>query len=143
MHAGVVVASATAGVLFGFAWRLGMPARPFNAAAALLLGDRALGVWGFAGDITLIGAAVHVAWSMAVGLLFALVATRLRSWALLLAALLFAGALLLSASAIAPPHLRAAAFPFDGIARLMAIYITLGAALAVGIRIARPSMQQH
>lgn len=46
-RAGVVGAAAATGALLAFGLRQGMPARPFNAVAALLLGTGARNVWGF------------------------------------------------------------------------------------------------
>jgi hypothetical protein len=46
-RAGVVGAAAATGALLAFGLRQGMPARPFNAVAALLLGTGARSVWGF------------------------------------------------------------------------------------------------
>ena len=47
VRAGIVGAAAATGALLAFGLRQGMPARPFNALAALLLGDGARSVWGF------------------------------------------------------------------------------------------------
>jgi hypothetical protein len=57
-RAGAVAAAAVTGALIGFGLRGGMMARPFNAIAALVLGDRARGVWGFDGAVSLAGGAV-------------------------------------------------------------------------------------
>ena len=46
-RAGVVGAAAATGALLAFGLRQGMPARPFNAVAAFLLGTGARSVWGF------------------------------------------------------------------------------------------------
>lgn len=47
IRAGVVGAAAATGALLAFGLREGMPARPFNAIAALVFGNGARSVWGF------------------------------------------------------------------------------------------------
>ena len=59
-RAGAVAASAVTGALLGFGLRGGMAARPFNAAAIALLGDRARGVWGFVTGVSVAGELVIV-----------------------------------------------------------------------------------
>lgn len=48
-----------------------MAARPFNAAAVLLLGNIARGVWGFVAGVSLVGELVIIASCVAVGALCA------------------------------------------------------------------------
>ena len=55
-RAGVVGAAAATGALLAFGLRQGMPARPFNAVAAILLGDAARSAWGF--DLLISGTGV-------------------------------------------------------------------------------------
>jgi hypothetical protein len=55
MRAGVVGAAAAMGALLAFGLREGMPSRPFNAVAALLLGGSARSVWGFDLRVTATG----------------------------------------------------------------------------------------
>ena len=54
-RAGVVGAAAAIGALLSFGLREGMPARPFNAVAAIVAGDAARSVWGFDPRVTVIG----------------------------------------------------------------------------------------
>ena len=54
-RAGAVASSAVAGAMLGFGLRAGMAARPFNAAAVLVMGDQARGVWGFVAPVSLTG----------------------------------------------------------------------------------------
>lgn len=56
IRAGVVGAAAAMGALLAFGLREGMPSRPFNAVAALLLGSGARSVWGF--DLRVTGTGV-------------------------------------------------------------------------------------
>lgn len=55
LRAGVVGAAAATGALLAFGLREGMPARPFNAVAALVFGNGARTVWGFDLRISLTG----------------------------------------------------------------------------------------
>lgn len=55
---GAIAAAAVTGALVGFGLRGGLVARPFNAMAALLLGNRARGVWGFDAPVSLVGGIV-------------------------------------------------------------------------------------
>ena len=55
VRAGVVGAAAAMGALLAFGLRDGMPSRPFNAVAALVLGSGARNVWGFDVRVTGIG----------------------------------------------------------------------------------------
>lgn len=81
LGAGVLAAAATAGALVGAGVRLGTPARPLNSVAAVILGPDAQATWGFTGA-TAAGAALHVAVTMLVALLFAWLVTRTggRAW---------------------------------------------------------------
>lgn len=55
--------------MLGFGLRAGMAARPFNAAAVLLMGNRARGVWGFVTGVSLAGEIVVIASCIAAGAL--------------------------------------------------------------------------
>jgi len=58
--------------MLGFGLRAGMAARPFNAAAVLVMGDGARGVWGFVAAVSLTGLLVVLASCVLVGALCAL-----------------------------------------------------------------------
>jgi len=60
-RAGAVASAAVTGAMLGFGLRAGMAARPFNAAAVLLIGNRARGVWGFVTGVSLAGELVVIA----------------------------------------------------------------------------------
>lgn len=60
-RAGTIASAAVTGALLGFGLRAGMAARPFNAAAVLVLGDRARGVWGFVSGVSVAGEIVVIA----------------------------------------------------------------------------------
>jgi hypothetical protein len=66
-RAGAVAAAAVTGAMVGFGLRGGITARPFNAAAALVLGNRAEGVWGFVAGVSLTGEVVILASCMLAG----------------------------------------------------------------------------
>lgn len=68
-RAGAVAAAAVTGALLGFGVRAGIASRPFNAAAALLMGNRARGVWGFVTSVSLVGELVVIAVCVAGGAL--------------------------------------------------------------------------
>jgi hypothetical protein len=70
-RAGAIAASAVTGALLGFGLRGGMAARPVNAAASALLGDRARGVWGFVAGVSAAGELVIVASCVLAGALCA------------------------------------------------------------------------
>ncbi|HEX2781669.1 MAG TPA: hypothetical protein VHM30_19345 [Gemmatimonadaceae bacterium] len=73
MRGGAIAAAAVAGALLGFGLRDGMAARPFNAMAALVLGNRARGVWVFDAAVSLTGIVVLLLACLAGGALLALV----------------------------------------------------------------------
>jgi hypothetical protein len=133
--AGVMAAAATAGVLVGFGVREGAPGGAFTSAGRLLLGVGAT-QGGRAQLAALVcGALAHVAASLAWGVLFGLVAARLRGVALFAAALVFAAAVY-GVRDHAPALLRvgygARALP----PHLVLLHAVLSVGLAVGIRLA-------
>jgi hypothetical protein len=133
---GALAAAATAGALLGFGLQQGTPARPFNAIAGLLLGDRAGGIWGFHPVVTVTGLLVHVALTLGWGLLFARLARGMRGLRLVAAALVAAIAALaldaLLAGRILGVDVSGALAP----AQVVALHLVLGVALAVGMRLA-------
>jgi hypothetical protein len=136
VRAGVVVAAATAGSLLGFGLREGTPARPFNAVAALVLGARAEGVWGFDPAVTGAGVLVLALAAIAWGALFAIVAAPLRGVRLAAAALLSA-ALILGALAAVTSTGRFGHGAVIGLPQLGVTLLVGAAALVVGMRLAR------
>ena len=99
-RAGAVASAAVTGAMLGFGLRAGMAARPFNAAAVLLMGNRARGVWGFVTGVSLAGELVVIASCVLAGALcgavlqFAPGASRVRHPRLLAFVLSFAAAVL-------------------------------------------------
>ena len=135
--AGLVAAAATTGALLGFGLKQGMPARPFNIAASVLLGDAAAGSWGFHPVATPLGVVVHVAGVLLLGVLAAGVsAGRSMRGAMVVSVIVSLSAGIL--------HLMLATRLENtgrGLtpAQLIAVYLLLAAGLVVGMRLARTS----
>ena len=137
METGAIAAAATTGALAGFGARERAPGEAFRALGRVLLGvatnegPRAQHLALLAG--LLLHAATLVAW----GVLFALIAGRLRGAALIAAAAVFSLVAYALSSGILPPLLRlgygAKAFP----PQLVLLYSVLALALAVGMRLAQ------
>jgi hypothetical protein len=131
-----MAAAATAGALVGFGVREGAPGASFLTAGRLLLGVAPTE----GGDAQVAAAAVgvlaHAATCVVWGLLFGLVAARLRGLRLIAAALVFAAAVY-GIREYVPALLRVGygsrAFP----PQLVLLHAALALALAAGIRIAQ------
>jgi hypothetical protein len=76
---GLVAAGAATGMLMGFGQRTGRMWRPLNAAAHMLIGARADGVWNFQGSVTPLGAVVVLTSSLVAGLIVARLASSGRT----------------------------------------------------------------
>lgn len=137
--AGAVAAAAAMGMVLGFGVRAGTPARGFNAIAALVLGDRAQGVWGWVSTVTLTGIAVLVAVMVGWGSLFALVVGRVRGWRLAAMALGVALGALVVSVAVVQRRLGADTVEVLGPGQLVGLHLMLAVTLAVGMRLARSS----
>jgi hypothetical protein len=133
---GALAAAATAGALLGFGIQQGTPARPFNAVASLLLGDRAYGIWGFHLVVTVVGVIVLVALTLGWGVLFARLAGGMRGLRLAGTALVVAAAALavdvLIVTQLGGANVSDALAP----AQVIALHVVLGVALGVGMRLA-------
>ncbi|MDQ3995970.1 MAG: hypothetical protein M3303_03015 [Gemmatimonadota bacterium] len=134
--AGTLAAAATAGALLGFGVQQGTPARPFNAVASLILGDRAEGIWGFHPVVTVVGVIVLVAVTLGWGLLFARLAGGTRGLRLAGAAAIVAVAALAVHVVIATRLLGANVSDVLAPAQVIALHLVLGVALGVGMRLA-------
>jgi hypothetical protein len=117
--------------MLGFGLRGGIAARPFNAAAALVMGNRARGVWGFVAGVSLVGEFVVLATCLVVGALCAMLlqlapdASRVRH------PRLFAFSAALALAVVALLVLIARAPEFVGVSPAGALSITQGALLSV------------
>jgi hypothetical protein len=134
--AGAFASAAIAGALLGFGIQQGTPARPFNAVAILLLGDRAGGTWGFDPVVTLVGVFIQVALTVAWGLLFARLAGKLHGVRLAGAAFAVSGVALAVHVFVATRLVWADVPGVLAPGQVIAVHVVLGAALAVGMRLA-------
>jgi hypothetical protein len=134
--AGTLAAAATAGALLGFGVQQGTPARPFNAVASLILGDRAEGIWGFHPVVTVVGVIVLVTVTLGWGLLFARLAGGTRGLRLAGGAAIVAVAALAVHVVIATRLLGANVSDVLAPAQVIALHLVLGVALGVGMRLA-------
>jgi hypothetical protein len=133
--AGAVAAAALLGVLLGLGRRSGTAWRPINAAAHMVLGAQADGVWSYHGSVTPMGGLVVLVMSVAAGFIVARIASPFRTLHVVVAAI---GVSLISYLV----HLHVAARTPGGLAALLdvgelrGLYLVLAAALIAGIRFA-------
>ncbi|NUQ21914.1 MAG: hypothetical protein HOQ09_13270 [Gemmatimonadaceae bacterium] len=124
---GALAAASASGALLGFGLRKGTTARPFNAFAALLLGNRARGVWTFDPSVSFVGMAVLVGGCLLVGIMLGAIAAPMRTRRPRLVA--FAVALITAAIGLAV--LVARAPDLVGVAPVGALSLSQGIVLAV------------
>ena len=144
-RAGAVAGAAVTGAMLGFGLRGGIAARPFNAAAALVIGNRAQGVWGFGAGVSLVGELVVLASCVIFGSLCAMLLelapdeSRVRHPRLIAfsAALAVAIATLLILVAHAPDFVGAAPSGALSVTQGAVLSIILATAYASGMGIAR------
>ena len=135
LYPGLVSFAAVTGLLLGLGRRAGTMWRPLNAAAHLVIGERSDNVWNFQQGVTPTGGLVVLVLSMMAGFAAACATPSRRTPYIVLAAasVAIAGYLL---------HVHVVARTPGGLAALLtvgelrALYVTLGVALAVGIRLA-------
>ena len=135
ISAGLVAAAATTGALLGFGLRQGMPARPFNVTAAIILGDAAAGSWGFNPVATPVGIVLHIAAVMALGVVAALMVGKWR-WrrSVMASVIVSAGAGILHLAVVAGRDGSVRALTA---AQLIVVYLLITAGLVIGMRLAR------
>lgn len=137
-QAGIVAWAATLGVLVGFGRSRGASLQPLNAIAHVFFGTRALLMQGFDWAVTPSALLLHLVALTAWGVLFALLAGRLRGLRLLGAAVAYA-LVLWFVNRVALPSVLSV-----GLAQLLspwelgAFYLVLALALAAGIRLGAP-----
>jgi len=125
--------------MLGFGLRAGMAARPFNAAAVLLLGNRARGVWGFVTGVSLAGELVVIASCVLAGALCGALlqlapgASRARH------PRIFAFSLALAAAVVSLVILISRAPDFVGASPAGALTISEGAVLSIVVAAAYAS----
>lgn len=130
-----IAAAATAGTLCGFGVRMGTPARPFNAVAVLLLGDRAQGIWGFDGTVTTTGVLLHLLVVAGWSILFAALAGSLRGLRLLGAAAVVA-AIAFGVDVLFSRVLGAGIGDILAPGQRVVLHLVLAVALVMGMRLA-------
>lgn len=137
ISAGIVAAAATTGALLGFGLRQGMPARPFNVTAALVLGDAAAGSWGLHPVATPVGVVLHITGVLALGVAASLLAGQ-RRWrrTVMTSVIVSAGAGILHLAIVAGREGSERALT---VAQLIVVYLLLTTGLVVGMRLARTS----
>ncbi|HET9013440.1 MAG TPA: hypothetical protein VFN38_16570 [Gemmatimonadaceae bacterium] len=135
LAAGVVAGAAALGLLIGIGRRAGTAWRPVNAAAHGILGARADDVWSFDGSVTPAGGLVVLVMGVVAGFVVARIAPTFRT---LHVAMTSVGVALIGYLL----HVHVVARTPGGLAALLSVgelrglYVTLGCALAVGMRLA-------
>jgi hypothetical protein len=135
-QAALIATAGTTGAVAGIGLRDGVPSRPFNALASLVLGERAEGVWGFDPGVTLTGLALQFVAVLVVGFLFAF-AAPFRAFGLLLAAVVVSIAAYAVTRLAAPFLLQPALSIGLTPAQLGLVCVVLAVSLAAGTRLAR------
>lgn len=125
--------------MLGFGLRAGMAARPFNAAAVLVMGDRARGVWGFVAPVSLTGALVVLTSCVLVGALCALLLQLAPRESRVRHPRLFAFSLALAAAVVTLLILIAWAPDFVSTSPAGALSISEGAVLSIIVSVAYAS----
>jgi hypothetical protein len=135
---GLIAAAATAGVAAAYGRTIRGWLRPFASVGRHLMGSTPRII---PGDFLFIvfGLAFHIALMIAWGVLFALVAARLRSW-LLYAAAAVCGVIAFAVDSLLPPLLRPG-YDVMALRPQIAVHVALSVALAVGMRLAQPQQQ--
>ena len=144
-RAGVVGAAAATGALLAFGLRQGMPARPFNAVAALLLGNGARSVWGFDPRVSATGVVLLLAGCVIASLILSVVVdamtarlARPRVGITMFGFALFVG---LSGVALVAHHAPDFVGPQPGgamtISQAVVVTVLISAGFASGMRLAR------
>ena len=137
VETGVIAAAATAGALAGLGARDRAPVEAFRALGRMLLGVSASEAPRAQSLALVTGIVIHAATVTLWGVLFAVIAARLRGVGLFVAAAVFSLVAYAVSSGILPPLLRlgygAKAFP----PQLALLYSVLALALAMGMRLAQ------
>lgn len=138
MRAGIVAWAATLGVLVGFGRSRDASLQPLNAIAHVFFGTRALLMQGFDWLVTPCALLLHLAALAVWGVLFALLAGRLRGLRLLGASAAYALLLWFVNRVALPSALSVGLMRLLSPWELAAFYLVLAFALAAGIRLGAP-----
>jgi len=133
IFAGLTAAAATAGVLIGFGSARGAPWKLINSDAMIALGNEALFHDSFDATVTSVGILVHVLSVVLWGLLFAIVAWRLRGWWLALAGIFLGGVVYLIDIVFLPSRIAPGFESALSTTELAVVFTILGLSLAAGV----------
>jgi hypothetical protein len=136
--AGLVAASATAGALLGFGFRLGAPAQPFNAIGAILLGAAAQQVRGFAPGPTIVGVVLHIATLFGAGIVYASLLDRASGHPVAWAGAMGAGGL--AVILVVARLFGVGLGVLLPLGSLVVLCVVLALALVIGMRLALPQV---
>jgi hypothetical protein len=135
VQAGIIAWAATLGVLVGFGRARGAALQPLNSIAHPFFGTRALLMQGFDWAITPAALLLHLALFVVLGVIFALIATRLRGFRLVGAAVAYALLIWLVNRVMLPTIFS------SGLAQVLSpweigvFYLVMALALALGVRL--------
>lgn len=135
LAAGAIAGAALVGVLLGLGRRAGTVWRPINAAAHMILGARADGIWDFDPGVTPVGVAVVLVLSSIAAVIVARIASSFRR----LHVVVVAAGVSLTGYLV---HVHVAARTPGGLAALLtvgelrALYVVLAVSVAAGMRFA-------
>lgn len=135
MQAGIVAWAATLGVLVGFGRSRGAALQPLNSIAHPFFGTRALIMQGFDWAITPLALLLHLVAIVALGVIFAILAARLRGARLFGAALAYAFVIWLVNRLILPTMLSAGLAQLLSSWEMAVYYLVMALALALGVRL--------
>lgn len=137
IRAGVVAAASTTGVLIGFGIARGTPLLPLNSVAHMAFGTRAYLTEGFDVAVTSVALLLHFLSIALWGVIFALVAARLRGTTLIAASLLFGLAASLIDYFVAPERLRPGFERALSTPELAVVYVVLALSMPLGLHLGR------
>lgn len=120
-------------MLVGFGQARGAPLKPLNAIAHPVFGTRAYFMTGFDWGVTLAALALHLVTLVALAVIFALLAGRLRGVRLVVTALVYSGFIFLVDRFMAPARITPGIEMTLSGPELAATYVVLGLSLALGI----------
>ncbi len=133
LMAGGVAGAAGVGALVAIGMRTGMAARPFNVIAATLLGPAAAGTFGFVPGVTLPGIVIELVVILVMGIAAVTISRRWApAWIACISVTVIAALVSIGVARRGGASLAALLSLGD----LAVYHLTLGLALAIGIRLA-------
>ena len=137
LEVGLIAAAATTGMLLGFGRAHGATFRPLNAVAHVAIGSRALFFDRLYPSVTLLGLALLVAALLVWGIVFAVIAARIRGFPLLIVATAFTLLVYFVNAGVLPPRFRPGFELTLSAAELAAVYIVLALSFAAALALTR------